>query len=223
VTLALRPIIFDCDGTLVDSERVYAASNARIFAAYGAPVPAADLHRLYSGMTVTRMVSDIEARYGVAFPPAFFDQFEAAAEAALAAHLEPVAGVPALLSALHAAGHPIAVASNSDHARIRSVLALTGLLPFFGERFAGSDMVERPKPAPDVYWHAAKLIGADPAQCLAVEDSPTGVLAAVAAGMTVVGYTDPEHPYAEARLLEAGAHRVITDMGALLTMLDVRA
>ncbi|WP_425459681.1 HAD-IA family hydrolase [Hankyongella ginsenosidimutans] len=122
----------------------------------------------------------------------------------LETELEPIAGIPQLLAMLQAEGRPLAVASNSRLNGVRRSLRITGLTQFFGDRIATADQVAQPKPAPDVYLMAAGLLEAEPASCLAIEDSPTGVRAARAAGMTVIAFTDPAHAFGRQRLADAG-------------------
>jgi HAD superfamily hydrolase (TIGR01509 family) len=100
--------------------------------------------------------------------------------------VEPRPGAGELVAALHAAGIPVAVASNSPRDFLDRVLATSGMAGRFDVTVAG-DEVEHPKPAPDVYLAACAAFGADPAAAVGLEDSPTGAAAARAAGMTVVG------------------------------------
>ena len=125
-----------------------------------------------------------------------------------------VAGVA---EALMQIGLPKACASNSHTARVREVLARTGLQPFFADRLWCADRVARPKPAPDVYLAAAAGFGVPCAACLVVEDSTAGVGAAVAAGMTVIGFTGASHAGAghALALQGAGACCVIEAMAEL--------
>lgn len=217
----MRPIIFDCDGTLVDSERVYARSNAAVFARYGAVAEPDELFARYTGVSLTTMAADIEARYGIVLTPQIGDELEAAAGLLLETELEPIVGIPDLLATLLAAGHAMAVASNSRLSGVQRSLRITGLADYFGNYIATADQVPNPKPAPDVYLMAAQMLGAAPAACLAIEDSPTGVRAARAAGMTVIAFTDPAHAFGAQRLAEAGAHALIDNMGAITGMLDL--
>lgn len=217
----MRPIIFDCDGTLVDSERVYAKSNAAVFARYGAIAAPDELFARYTGVSLTAMVADIETRFGVTLTPAIGDELDAAAGLLLETELEPIAGIPQLLAMLQAEGRPLAVASNSRLNGVRRSLRITGLTQFFGDRIATADQVAQPKPAPDVYLMAAGLLEAEPASCLAIEDSPTGVRAARAAGMTVIAFTDPAHAFGRQRLVDAGAHAIVEDMRAIAGLLEL--
>ena len=100
-----------------------------------------------------------------------------------------MAGVLTVLAALDAAGNPYAIGSNGSPCKMQITLGQhAGLIARFGERiFSGQDM-QRPKPFPDVFLHAAQSMAADPATCVVIEDSPTGTRAAKAAGMRCMGY-----------------------------------
>jgi HAD superfamily hydrolase (TIGR01509 family) len=130
------------------------------------------------------------------------------------AELRAMAGVADLLAEI---GLPFCVASNARLAPLRRVLDMTGLLPFFEPHVFGVDLVARPKPAPDLFLHAAARMGAEPVRCLVIEDSETGVRAARAAGMRVLGFHGGGHCYAgyEARLIAAGAFATFDRMADL--------
>ena len=111
---------------------------------------------------------------------------------------------------------PTCVASSGDHEKMNTTLGVTGLLPRFAGRIFRVTQVARGKPAPDVYLFAARQLGAEPSTCVVVEDTPPGVQAGVAAGMTVFGFC-AHTP--QAKLKAAGAHRMFADMRALPEMI----
>jgi len=154
-----------------------------------------------------------ELLHPAAMPTDFLQQFHQRTRQAFSAGLRTVAGVEAVLDTL---ALPHCVASNGDHAKMRFTLGLTGLAPRFAGRVFSADDVVRPKPAPDLFLHAAATLGAAPARCVVIEDSPTGVRAARAAGMSVFGYcamTPAE------KLQDAGAHRLFGTMAELPALL----
>jgi HAD superfamily hydrolase (TIGR01509 family) len=214
-----RAVVFDCDGTLVDSERLYAEVDAELFAQHGAPISAEDILATYTGQTVKAMLADVQSRFGVRFPDDLPARMEALVDDRLARDLRAFAGAVELTQHLAASDVPLAVASNSFLSRVRSNLAATGLAALFGDRLATGDRVKQPKPAPDVYLLAAQMVGIAPADCVAVEDSPTGVRGAVAAGMTVIGFADGHHGFAPAALLDAGAALVVPSYAVLADVL----
>jgi HAD superfamily hydrolase (TIGR01509 family) len=213
-------VIFDCDGVLVDSELI----TNRVFAAMinelGVPVTLEDMFEKFVGHTMAYCCDLITAMSGKPLPEDFVARYRERTTAALHAELRAVRGIEAALDAIDALGLPYCVASSGSHEKMRTTLGITGLWPrMHGKLFSVTEVVN-PKPAPDVFLHAARLSGAEPRECCVVEDSPIGVAAGVAAGMTVLGYCalTPKQ-----RLLAAGAHRTFDDMRELPTLLQARA
>jgi HAD superfamily hydrolase (TIGR01509 family) len=179
-------IIFDCDGVLVDSEPISNALLAECLTAVGLPTTTEQCVERYMGGSLAAAVADAERRLGRRLPERFAADFNAACFAVFDEELEAVAGIEALLDSLD--GVPTCVASSGAHEKLRRTLGRTGLLPRFEGRIFSASDVARGKPAPDLFLHAAERMGADPARCAVIEDSPMGVAAAVAAGMSVFGY-----------------------------------
>ncbi|MBN3932786.1 HAD family hydrolase [Streptomyces verrucosisporus] len=183
-------VIFDNDGVLVDSEPM---SN-RILAAYltelGHPTTYEDSIRDYMGSAMHRIHDLILERSGQRLPHDFDAVFHARVFEAFRRDLLPVPGVGEVLRNLGTESVPYCVASSGSHERIRVALGRTGLCERFGDKrvFSAQD-VGRGKPAPDLFLHAAEVMGVPPGRCAVVEDSPLGVRAAVAAGMDVYGFT----------------------------------
>ena len=181
----------------------------------GFPVTTEEIIERYVGLNYERMMADIGERHGRAVPDSLRAQVEAAALARIERELEAVPGMHDLLAQLEA---PRAIASSSDLARIALSLQVAGLERFFDPAMICSvDMVTRPKPAPDVFLLAAERGGTDPARCIVVEDSPHGVEAACAAGMTALGLLAAGHarPSLGERLRKAGAREFFEDCAAL--------
>jgi HAD superfamily hydrolase (TIGR01509 family) len=208
-------IIFDCDGVLVDSERVTNAVFARMLNELGLPVTLDDMFSDFVGLSMAQCLKQVAERLGRAPPPGFEAEYRRRSQAALEAELKVVAGVPQMLEALRL---PYCVASNGSHDKMRATLGLTGLLPRFAGRMFSAQEVAAPKPAPDVFLHAARSLDVDPARCLVVEDTPTGVRAGVAAGMTVWAYAAL---MPASRLIEAGAASAFAQMADLPLLLQV--
>lgn len=183
-------VIFDNDGVLVDSEPI---SN-RILASYltelGHPTTYEDSIRDYMGSAMHRVHDLVLERSGRRLPEDFDEVFHGRVFDAFQSGLLPVPGVDEVLARLAAGGVPYCVASSGSHERIRVALRTTGLYDRFGEeRIFSSQDVGRGKPAPDLFLHAARVMGVPAERCVVVEDSPLGVRAAVAAGMDVFGFT----------------------------------
>lgn len=205
-------VAFDCDGVLVDSEPVTCGVLADMLNELGWSVSLEETIELFVGRLVRDEMAMIASRCASPVPDDFYPQFVARRNAALEADIRPVRNVQAAVETLAARGTAFCVASGADRAKMRLTLGKTGLLRWFdGKLFSGME-VPRTKPAPDVYLLAARTMGADPSRCVVIEDTPTGIAAGVAAGMTVFGYAERMDP---ARLLAAGAALVFDDMARL--------
>jgi HAD superfamily hydrolase (TIGR01509 family) len=180
-------VIFDCDGVLVDSERLSIRLDVELLDRLGWPLTEDEVVDRWVGRTDAAMRADIEAHLGRDIGP----EWEAFSERylrAFAAELRPVDGIEDAVDAIQAAGFATCVASSGDAAKIRRNLAITGLAERFGDRIFSADDVEHGKPAPDLFLHAAVAMGAAPDRTAVVEDSAHGVAAGLAARMTVFGY-----------------------------------
>ena len=213
-------VIFDCDGVLVDSERIANRAFASLLREIGLDFTLPEMIDTFVGNSMPRCVEIITERLGHAPPDDLLDRYAEVTRAALVSELEPVPGIAELLDALDDADIPYVVASNGEHAKMETTLGVTGLLARFdGRRFSSMD-VPRPKPAPDLFLHAARHMGIPPARCVVIEDSPLGIQGARAAGMTVIGYADL---MPAARLESAGANFVVDNVSKLAALLRVVA
>jgi len=204
-------IIFDCDGVLVDSEMLSCRCLSELLARHGI---AADLDTIldqFLGRSVTSVVEHYQA-HGWVIPKRFPAELRARVRQAFAASLRPIPGVARVLRGLRTR---YCVASSSDRERVAFSLSLTGLAELFDGRLYTAQMVARGKPAPDLFLHAARSMGADPIRTLVVEDSVSGVQAGKAAGMMVWGFVGGSHYGSRdgrALLADAGADRVFDRM-----------
>lgn len=176
----MTAVIFDCDGTLVDSEPLAGTAWERAVALYGYAVTPADLERSVGLPYTTVHAYFAERAPGMPPAPDFWPTLSRELFALIDAHLRPFDDAVAAADELRARGVPVAVASGSPRERLDRTLARAGLA--FAVSVAG-DEVPRGKPAPDMFLAAAERLGVAPADCVVVEDSPPGVAAGRAAGM----------------------------------------
>jgi HAD superfamily hydrolase (TIGR01509 family) len=200
-------VIFDNDGVLVDSEHIANDVLATLLTELGYPTTPSESVDRYLGGSIGRVRVVIEAASGERLPDDFERRYEDEVLSRFERDLSAVAGVKEALDAITV---PVCVASSGSHERIRFSLTRARLIDrFAGHLFSSSD-VAHGKPAPDLFLHAAAAMGVAPARVAVIEDSPLGVEAANAAGMTVFGYSALTP---EARL--AGAAVRFDDMAAL--------
>jgi HAD superfamily hydrolase (TIGR01509 family) len=185
-------VIFDCDGVLVDSDRISLRIQAERISALGIDMTYENCVAEFLGLGMPATLQRLSQRLGEPVPANWITELDVAVKEAFERELKPVPGVSAALDAIEL---PTCVASSGSHEKMRLTLGLTGLYDRFAGRIFSADEVQRGKPAPDLFQHAAASMGASPEECVVVEDSPLGVTAAKAAGMHVLGYaatTPPE-------------------------------
>lgn len=203
-----RPIIFDFDGTLVDSEPLANKGLAETLTHLGFHTTYEEAVALYVGLRMVDCKRKIEQIHGRELPDNFAETCRARVGALIDEHLQPVPGAAAFVRTR--AHDPIAIASSSRVSGIERSLARVGLGGVFDGRIFSAADIERGKPHPDIFLMAAQGLAAEPHSCIAIEDSILGVRSAVAAGMTVVGLTAGSHcgdGHADRLRLE-GAHTI---------------
>jgi HAD superfamily hydrolase (TIGR01509 family) len=179
-------VIFDCDGVLVDSERICVEVDLEVLTELGCSFSREDVLELFVGSSTELCTALVEDHLGRRLAADWQQDYAHRYEEALLAELTAVDGIDAALDGLTA---PCCVASNGGHETIRRSLKTTGLLARFADdRIFSATDVARGKPEPDLFLHAARTLGVDPARCAVIEDSPYGVRAARAAGMRAFGY-----------------------------------
>jgi len=177
-------VIFDCDGVLIDSERLAIRTESQILTELGWPLTEAEVVELFVGRSSVYMQSVIEEKLGRSVD--WRGEFERRVREASERELLPVDGVIAALDEITV---PVCVASSSGHQMLNFKLGLTGLAERFAGRIFSADDVAHGKPDPAVFLFAATSMGVDPARCAVVEDSVSGVEAGLAADMTVFAYS----------------------------------
>jgi len=185
-------VIFDCDGVLVDSERISNGVIAELLAESGISLSWQEALQIFIGQSVDDVAMTVANRFGVTLPDDWQDAYYARMIPALAAHVEPIDGALEAVSAVQAAGLPCCVASQGPPFKIRTTLTRVGLWDRLEGAVFSAQSVERPKPAPDLFLHAAASMGVPYGECVVIEDSLLGITAAQAAGMRVLAYCPPE-------------------------------
>ncbi|UWX03912.1 HAD family phosphatase [Pseudoxanthomonas sp. NC8] len=210
-------VIFDMDGLMLDSERAINLCMARAARELGHDLPdTLWLQMIGGGDGLCRRL--LAERIGGEATDVLLDRAEAMYDAVADAGIDHRPGIVDLLEFLVARGIPRAVATSTRRPLAVRKLAAAGLAPYFDAVCTSSD-VPRPKPAPDVYLLAASTLGVAPSRCLVLEDSPTGVRAALAAGMTPIQVPDLLEPDDEVRALR---HRIVQSLGEAQRLLEAR-
>ncbi len=207
-------MIFDNDGVVVDSEPLASVATSQTLTALGYPMTPDECDQAFLGISLPTTRRLVEERSGRALAPDFEDRYRARAAELIVSQLRPVPGIAAVLDALDAAGLPYCMASSSGRQLISLELRTAGLAERFAGRWWGADDVAAGKPAPDLFLLAAGSMGAQPADCVVVEDSQAGVQAGRAAGMSVLGFAARTPP----GLLREADH-IFTDMAQLPALL----
>jgi HAD superfamily hydrolase (TIGR01509 family) len=201
-------VIFDCDGVLVNSEQVANEVFAKVLLQVcGLKFTLEEMFDTFVGHSRAQCLAKVEAMLGEPPPPELDRRYQDDINLALENSVAAIEGIEVVLNNLSI---PSCVASSGSHDKMKLTLGKTGLIHLFeGNIFSTSD-VERGKPHPDIYLHAATVMGGhQPERCLVIEDSPIGVTGAVAAGMSVFGFAElmPAH-----KLTASGAHLVFEHM-----------
>jgi HAD superfamily hydrolase (TIGR01509 family) len=180
----MRPIVFDCDGVLVDSEELAWRAWREVLDRYGIELTPEDI-ALLTGRTDRDAHAHFSQRGGLPDHALFWEELSGVTYVLFDEHLQAFEDAADTLDVLATRGARLAVASSSPRERLDRSLAGTSLGEYF-EFAVGGDEVSRGKPAPDLFLAAAEGLAVEPQDCLAVEDTPVGITAARHAGMTVI-------------------------------------
>ena len=184
-------IIFDCDGTLVDSEPITVGVLVEFVREFGLELDYEEALPLFVGRDMPAIVVELQSRMGIDLPPTFCDEFRNRQAIALRRDVQAIAGAHELLDAMT---RQFCVASNAPQEKISINLKTTGLDPYFTEHrtFSAYD-INVWKPEPDLFFFAAERMQVDVSRCVVIEDSQAGIEAGLAAKMQVIGYSpDPD-------------------------------
>ena len=187
-------VIFDCDGVLIDSELISAQMLIAELATLGVQVNLDYVARHFLGRSYPTVMAQIRSDFALNLPPSFEDAYRARLLAAFERSLSVMPGVTEVLQDM---ALPFCIATSSSPRRVEQSLRMTGLWPLAEGRVFTASEVARGKPAPDLFLHSAARTGVQPARCLVVEDSLTGIRAARAAGMEVWRFVGGSHLGAE--------------------------
>ena len=206
-------VIFDCDGVLVDSEMLSAGVLMGMMAEEGFPLSEEAFRSDFLGRSFAAAALRAKERFGRPLPEDFESRYRDRLFGRLEAELKPMAGVAPVLASLTG---PFCLATSSSPRRLALSLKAAGLTPYFEGRCFTASQVQRGKPAPDLFLHAAAEMRATPERCLVIEDSELGVRAGLAAGMTVWHFGGGCHVLAGYRLpADVHPHRAVAGMPEL--------
>lgn len=210
----LKHVLFDNDGTIVDSEIIAVRTSMGLLRTYGLQISEQEYSRRFPGLLERDIVAIVGEEYGIRVPDDYFDQLRALHIAAFDTELRAIAGMPTIFRKLKT---PKSMVSNGSVRHVERCLRRVRLRAALDGHIFSAEHVERPKPHPDVYHHALEKLQLQPADILVVEDSPTGVVAAKQAGLRVVGFLGAAHIHDghDERLLECGADFIAADARAL--------
>ena len=208
-------IIFDCDGTLVDSEAITNQVIAEMASELGIEMSGEEASATFGGKTLDGVVYKMRELSGNDLPNDWLPRLIQRVNESWESKLRPVKGVKELLEKIKI---PICVASNGEPTHVRHSLRLTKLYDFFDENIFTASEVSKPKPSPELFLYAAKKMGFVPSECAVIEDSVTGVTAAVNAEMEVYGIIN--NLFSEEQLKQAGAipFKNMNELPALLEL-----
>jgi HAD superfamily hydrolase (TIGR01509 family) len=209
-------VIFDCDGVLVDSEPISNGVLAEMLGEQGSELSLAAARARFQGLQLSQVRAVAERELGRALPADWLEEYVRRRAEVFDAELAPVPGARELVETVIAGGAGVCVASQGSLEKTARSLALTGLERLFSAdaRFS-ANQVARGKPYPDLFLHAACTLGFAPLECTVVEDTPSGVTAAVRAGMRVYGFSADSDARA---LQDAGARTAVSlrEIGRML-------
>lgn len=205
-------VIFDCDGVLVDSESIGNQVLVDMANDYGANIDLAYAMKHFKGSFLENCKKKISELINTELPDNFEDLYRTLSYEAFKKSVKPIEGIKDVLEKINL---PFCVASSGPEYKINLNLKLTGLLPYFENNIFSCYTINKWKPDPAVFLWAAKTMGFKPEECLVIEDSISGVKAALAGGFDVFGYT--EHDYNDE--LKAEATKTFNSMDKLLEMI----
>lgn len=214
--MELKLVIFDCDGVLVDTEELFNQTLVQDLAERGLILTIEQCMGMFLGGTLSTAKPVIE-EYGITLPDTWVEDFYMKAYDVLRKSAEPIAGIKETLTQIEDAGIPYCVASNGRVEKMEITLGRTGMLDHFKDVMFSAQALGTAKPAPDLFLAAAAAFGVTHKECVVIEDSITGVLAAKRAGMKCFGYA----PHGNGEALAAENAIIFDDMAKLPALIKV--
>ncbi|MEN7547657.1 HAD family hydrolase [Rapidithrix thailandica] len=211
----IKQLIFDCDGVLVDSEILATRVLLKKLYAHGFEFEEKDFIQTFTGQQTSQILTNLFTQKGKEAPEGFVEEVDKGMWQVMESELEPIKQVKNTLTQMSL---PKAVVSNSTLPWVQRSLKVADIHHLFDEKLFVANMVENPKPAPDVYLFAAEKLKVQPEECLVVEDSPSGATAALSAGMKVIGFLGASHILDghDEKLMDRGVEHLAKDMDELL-------
>lgn len=209
-------IIFDCDGVLVDSEPITNKVFWAMLRERGINITLEETVANFVGRTMKACAVIIKEKYGVEITADDLAEFAKRSADVLRKELLPVEGIHEVLKTIP---YPYCVASSGSYDKMNITLDVTGVMPYVEGRIFSAVDVAQGKPAPDIFLHAANMMGFSPNECIVVEDSPLGVLAAKNASMKCIGFSARTNPVL---LAEHGAITISSMTELLPTIEEIR-
>jgi len=215
----LKHVLFDNDGTVVDSEIIAVRATLSLLRGYGFGMSEEEYSRRFPGLLERDILAIIHREHGIQVADDYFERLHALHVTGFEQDLRAIAGMPAIFKKLKT---PKSMVSNGSVRHVERCLRRVRLRHALDGQIFSAEHVERPKPHPDVFEFALEKLQLRPSDTLVVEDSPTGVTAAKKAGLRVVGFLGAAHIFDghEARLLECGADHIAADAKALGRLLE---
>lgn len=217
-TMAIKHVLFDNDGTVVDSEIIAARATLSLLAQHGLHLDEHDYNIRFPGLRTREIIAVLQAERGFEPPPDFLLQVQAGHTAAYALALKAIVGMPALFKKLKV---PKSMVSNGSLKHVEDCLRWVGLWDAVDGQIFSAEQVDKPKPSPDIYLFALEKLGISAHETVVVEDSVTGILSAKSAGIQTIGFLGASHISIQHGhdLWEAGADFVVPDATALTALL----
>ena len=189
--MTIEAVIFDCDGTLVDSETLADEALIECVRPHGLELTVDEVHARFRGRKMAECIVELERQLGSTLPADFVPGFRARCAEVFRSRLQAIDGALVTIQRLNV---PYCVASSGPREKIELSLGITGLLPYFKDRIFSSYEIGSWKPDPGLFLHAAGVMGVAPDRCAVVEDSAPGLQAGVAAGMVVFAFMRKDIP-----------------------------